>query len=156
MSETPDTLRALATEATPGPWRDCGHGRGGCVCGLIWSVPVDVPIASVSDDDENGPCPPPEQRKRNAAYIAAASPDAVLALLDERDTLRAEVARLTTERSEDSARLDWLDTTGEVMDGPRASFPAWLLFHGPGSRNLTATVREAIDDEMRADRKEVL
>jgi len=30
----------------PGPWRECGHKRGGCTCGQVWSIPADVPVAT--------------------------------------------------------------------------------------------------------------
>lgn len=38
-------------EAAPRPWRICGHGRGGCECGQIWSLPADSPIARVIEGD---------------------------------------------------------------------------------------------------------
>ena len=88
MSETPDTLRALA-EAANEQRSNVG-----------WYAAVDIDITGTFEACE---------------LMAACSPKAILALLDERDTLRAEVARLTTEREafREAARLlDELDTGG--------------------------------------------
>lgn len=82
-------LRALAEKATPGPWtaycRDVGWRKG-----TPWS-----PDRFLQWDLE-GP-PQPDGRGQfyepDARYIAAASPDAILAILDELDRLEAEVAR---------------------------------------------------------------
>lgn len=41
-------LRRLAEAAMSGPWFACGHDRGGCSCGLIYSMPVDAPVAKVT------------------------------------------------------------------------------------------------------------
>ena len=89
-------LRELAQKATPGPWTQWkGHGwvaagtpkentkgwmrgSGGQIC--------DTETGEFSD----------AQGKRNAAYIAAANPAAVQALLDECETLRVEKAHVTT------------------------------------------------------------
>ena len=97
-----DELRKLAEAATPGPWQqsrfvDSPHYSH---MGQLWKEsriaeeammlrgpgrigsPECNPVASVPDPDTR-------------AYIAAASPDVILALLDERDKLRAA---LTVER----------------------------------------------------------
>ena len=68
MSETPDTLRALA-EAANEQRSNVG-----------WYAAVDIDITGTFEACE---------------LMAACSPKAILALLDERDTLRAEVARLS-------------------------------------------------------------
>jgi len=67
-------LRRLAEAATPGPWA----------------------YAPISAESELGKHLPrrTEQEEADARYIAAADPAAVLALLDERDALAAEVERL--------------------------------------------------------------
>jgi len=105
-------LESLAREATPGPWENCGHERGGCGCGAVWSIPADSPVATVTlgewgdewpviDKDADGnPIAimrkssygevPPALGKANAAYIAAANPAAVLALI-ERVTAQDEL-----------------------------------------------------------------
>ena len=87
--ETPDMaeLRRLAESATPGPWEAYDRGVG-------WEVWFDgAPLNSAFR--ETFPA-------YDAAYIAAASPDVVLSLLDRlahmteaRDNARAEVERLT-------------------------------------------------------------
>jgi hypothetical protein len=86
-------LRALAEAATPGPWRaekyvpslddDWTEGTyGWWVEGLDW--------ADDSGEFRNFTGP-------NAAYIAAVSPDVVLALLDERDALRAALENIAAD-----------------------------------------------------------
>ena len=89
--ETPDVaeLRRLAENATPGPWE--AHDRG-----IGWEVWNDgAPLNSAFR--ETFPA-------YDAAYIAAASPDVVLSLLDRlahmteaRDNARAEVERLSAQ-----------------------------------------------------------
>jgi len=120
------SLRALALAATPGPWYH-GAKNGAhkyCVYDKICWLDVDgsrwgdTPniVISVSPDDGE---------YKTAAYIAAANPDAVLALLDELDAAntsrraaQARVAELTEQVQKlgrelhrhklDTARLDWL------------------------------------------------
>lgn len=65
---------------TPGPWRTCSASNGRCQCGLIWSVPADVVVAQLSND-EDSPQRTSDEGAANAALIAAA-PD-MLAALDE-------------------------------------------------------------------------
>lgn len=77
-----EELRRLAEGATAGPWKECGHNRGGCSCGLVWSRHSDVAVAEAWRGDLEAP-EPTEGAKANAAYIAAANPATVLALLDE-------------------------------------------------------------------------
>ena len=44
--------------ATAGPWRACGHDRGGCKCGIVWAVPADrteggmLVMQAVKHDDD--------------------------------------------------------------------------------------------------------
>lgn len=73
-------LRALAEAATPGPWEAQG--------GLVVAQPG--PLAKYVCDafDE------PQASERDASFIAAANPAAILALLDERDALAAKVERV--------------------------------------------------------------
>jgi hypothetical protein len=41
-------LRQLAEAAIKGPWVACGHDRGGCSCGFVFSASEDVPVAQVT------------------------------------------------------------------------------------------------------------
>jgi len=41
-------LEALQKRATPGPWQECGHNRGGCQCCQIWSQIADAPVAETT------------------------------------------------------------------------------------------------------------
>ena len=96
----PDTdhLREAALAATPGPWTkehgftekepyliESGHKALGPFATTGWV------IASIHEPWERGVNGPPRTRgaAENAAYIALASPDRVLALLDEVALLRA-------------------------------------------------------------------
>lgn len=42
---------------TPAPWRECGHARGGCTCGLVWSVVHDFPVAEATIGKWGDPVP---------------------------------------------------------------------------------------------------
>lgn len=46
--ETLNELEALQKRATPGPWQECGHNRGGCQCCQIWSQTADAPVAETT------------------------------------------------------------------------------------------------------------
>jgi hypothetical protein len=99
-TETMTDLCALAEAATPGPWTLDGRGWQWWIasCGIgddgmaVWSPNSPTPDHDGEREDDGG-----EADRRNAAYIAAVSPDVVLALLDERDALRAAA----------KAVLDW-------------------------------------------------
>ena len=47
MTDVLDRYEALHLEATPGRWRECGHDRGGCQCGQVWSEATDAPVLTV-------------------------------------------------------------------------------------------------------------
>jgi hypothetical protein len=79
-----DKLRALAEAATPGPWATKAPRnlpRGVIAAGSMQ-------VADAFNDTHWTD----EQCERNAAFIAAANPQTVLKLLDERDALRAPEA----------------------------------------------------------------
>jgi hypothetical protein len=85
-----DELRRLAQAATPGPW---DHEAGSVGAGDEWVVD------SFKDHEAD------------AAFIAAANPATVIALLDERDELRiqlrtAQDATVTFAHERDAARAD--------------------------------------------------
>ena len=96
-AETPDVaeLRRLAENATPGPWdsyRPHPSYRAYAVDQVMPAGHLGETVATTQDVNAD----------ENAAYIAAASPDVVLGLLDRlahmteaRDNARAEVERLT-------------------------------------------------------------
>ena len=85
--------RRLAEKATPGPWSVYDY----CVLPTTYSDrPANVLIADCSREHDND-----KQTKANASYIAANSPDVVMADIDEILRLRAKVERLEKE-------ADWL------------------------------------------------
>lgn len=56
---------------SPGPWRACSAGD--CLCGLIWSIPADSPIArALPGNEEEDVRYPPDAVAANARLIAAA------------------------------------------------------------------------------------
>ena len=82
--ETADVaeLRALAEDADAGPWgqTDYYDEDDGCVCHLVHSGDADQFRVALG------------LQEYNAAFIAAANPATVLALLDERDALLDRLA----------------------------------------------------------------
>ena len=109
--ETPDVaeLRRLAENATPGPWdsyRPHPSYRAYAVDQVMPAGHLGEAVATTQDVNA----------EENAAYIAAASPDVVLALLDRlahmteaRDNARAEVERLTAQVERVRALIAALD-----------------------------------------------
>jgi hypothetical protein len=87
-----DELERLARMATPGPWRECRASRGGCVCGLVWAPDGEHTVAHCGNNEEDGIVRAPATIKATAAYIAAVSPDVVLALVAEIRALRVTAA----------------------------------------------------------------
>ena len=86
--------RALAEEATPGPWESVYDY---CVLPNIYDDrPANVLIADCSREHDHD-----KKTKANALYIAANSPDVVMDDIDEIMRLRAQVERLEKE-------ADWL------------------------------------------------
>ena len=85
-SRTTESLlarRALASKATPGPWKKGIALRQGYGVDAIW----DCSGALVADTEKSvSPC-----EESDAAHIAANSPDVVMADIDEILRLRAEV-----------------------------------------------------------------
>ena len=112
MREAPDVaeLRRLAEAATPGPWEADG------LEGTLDSLSTGRRVAEVTMWPEV-----------DAVFIAAASPDVVLSLLDRlthmtevRDNARAEVERLTAqiEAAIDAAHLDRQQAWSAETFGP--------------------------------------
>lgn len=77
-------LRRLAEAATPGPWHDGAAGNFR-VYGPDGRDVHSGPIAEVAHRRD------PTTRRSNAAYIAAANPQAVLALLDDLQAVRGDL-----------------------------------------------------------------
>lgn len=82
-------LEAAARAATPGPWCQ-DYKKFSHVYPTGQSSTLSKPIAVVNGGTHTG-------TMTNAAYIAAANPAAVLALIDEVRRLRAAVARVRGE-----------------------------------------------------------
>lgn len=75
-----EDLRALAEAATPGPWHNVAHRWPERGVPVLTHDATDVAVAMTRTSIE--------QRNADAAYIAAASPDRILALLTVVDAAR--------------------------------------------------------------------
>lgn len=84
MSIDTAELRRLAEAATPGPWKST-------TLDYVWRD--EILIAS-RDEDRNF-----SEAAKDIAYIAAANPQAILALLDELDALRHGLERAIAENA---------------------------------------------------------
>ena len=145
-----EELRRLATEATPGPWTI--HTEEVCspivaamelsklVHGSVFVPVLPMVVGSNGLATAVTGCGPTSVA--NATYIAAASPDVVLALIDR----LAEVEK-------DAARLNWIQRhlfvhkwNGVIDSGSQTRWDIW-----GGYRHITATMigntfGEAIDN----------
>jgi len=98
-----EELKRLAQAATPGPWAYTKDSKDFPVNGYvtvrdcIYSVCV-LPYEGIRTDD---------RVTDNGAYIAAANPAAILALIAEIDSLRDQVNGLTGELESERKRLDF-------------------------------------------------
>mgnify|MGYP000896147093 CR=1 FL=1 len=120
MTDAEKRLRELAQVATPGPWRLAGTEKRPCpvvsasdsekgyqVHSMLW-VKRDTPdIYDGMRDTYN----------RDAAFIAAANPAAVLALLARIEALESEGAALVADLQEQDARVEALTTAAQRVVG---------------------------------------
>lgn len=117
-----DELRALATNATPGPWNREMIELGNCGPMTIGVGSKGPPICIMNGIVES------PRGNRDASYVASVSPEVLLALLDERATLLARVEAAEAERDrlkrelEDEIRelqrggMSWAEATGSEGD----------------------------------------
>lgn len=94
-------LRRLAENATPGPWdyyRPHPNYRAYEVGQVMPAGYLGEAVAATED----------VYAEKNAAFIAAANPAAVLGLLDDNDALRAELAHMTEARNNARAEVERL------------------------------------------------
>lgn len=89
------SLRELLAAATPGPWIACGHNRGGCQCGNVWSEPGDVPVASAITEEKLNEAGWSRNRKEQLhddARLIALAPELCALACDMADELRVLLA----------------------------------------------------------------
>ena len=124
--ETPDVaeLRRLAEAATPGPWEAFGavDGRRG----KRW-LGVTTDMRATESARAGDVFAAQNCTRQDALFIAAANPAAVLALLDDADALRAELAHMTEAR--DNARAEVERLTAQV-ERVRALADEWTYNGG--------------------------
>lgn len=97
MSVDYTKLRTLAEDATPGPWKADGWQRE-AYNGNYFVRGDGVTTEQVADCGDGS-----TRWEENASYIAAASPDVVLALLDEIERLRERADAINAIRNEQLA-----------------------------------------------------
>lgn len=138
-------LRELIAEATPGPW---------FVVGQPWNPKADFIVAGSPDphmgryvadtEDFDGEG---QNVQENAAWIAAANPATISALLDELQSLRSERTawRVTAENAEAAvkqARIDALEEARKLCD----ELAGFLIGHQDRmGANLIVSVRDSIE-----------
>lgn len=134
-SDETTKLRELANAATPGPWsKDIFD-----VC--AW----DVERVVAKTDGEFSP-PAFNECQSNAAFIAAADPQAVIALLDEVDALKAKLVQVTAALSDEMSAVmerDVLKVKLVAMTNAATSTEsAWARYkHSLGWPDVESTVR---------------
>lgn len=143
-------IRARHVTITPGPWKLCHHLRRGgdatCTCGYrggVWSGDGEAILLEMGGSPErNGDKVLPERSRAeqlaDAEFIANA-PDDVTFLLARLDEARR-----------DSARLDWLESTGGYVTRYNAPLNGWEAHWetnavGANGEYYGATARDAID-----------
>jgi hypothetical protein len=120
-----DELARKAREATPGPWEALGSrlkvARGVEGLGRMESDGTDYPTGETLTWEQME-----HETTANAAYIAAASPDVILALLEERKVLReALYGEQQSDSPSGACRTDPLCYRNAGHDGDHA-YPAAL------------------------------
>ena len=127
--ETPDVaeLRRLAESATPGPWEAFGavDGRRG----ERW-LGVTTDMRATESARAGDVFAAQDCTRQDALFIAAANPAAVLALLDDADALRAELAHMTEARDNARAEVKRLTAIVEAVREYAAARQA-NIDHGP-------------------------
>jgi hypothetical protein len=135
-------LRALALAATPGPW-----GRDACRI-----TAKELGWARVADTEFDN-----DSMAENAAFIAAANPAAILALLDELEDSHKAYGLLFKENAElrkDAERLDhvelfarepddWERKYGVCRDGKTQ---CWTFYAPKGAQGSTRAIIDAAID----------
>ena len=135
-------LRRRLNAATPGPWHIKDRGIG-------WSVHTDGSAETCTWDDADlmdyDGLGKGVFSESQAAYIAAANPQAIKQLLDERDALEGalalveEIMLMTDERDDSVPLTDWLPD--EWVDKADA------LLNRDATRQLLAATREPQEGE---------
>ncbi|MGU0777986.1 ead/Ea22-like family protein [Pseudomonas aeruginosa] len=104
-------LKELAERATPGPWVVDAQQSGAIF--NIESESGDLCIAMSQENPASTRLEMNEQRRVNAEFIAAANPQAILAMLDEIDRLRS---RLEIDERTPHDGIACRDETIKVLD----------------------------------------
>ena len=131
-------LRRLAEAATPGPWEAFGavDGRRG----KRW-LGVTTDMRATESARAGDVFSAQDCTRQDALFIAAANPAAVLALLDDADALRAELAHMREAR--DNARAEVKRLTAQV-ERVRALADEWT-YNGEFGAYGTDCVVQALD-----------
>lgn len=109
--------KRLCEAATEGPWRECRADDGGCICGMVYSLPTDTHIATAEGMHNEEKAVPTEVQRKNATFIAE-SRTALPRLIAAYRAALAENARLRAEPRVNVTRTQWqpnpiIDDTGD-------------------------------------------
>ena len=128
-----DELLALAKAATRGPWKLCHHLRDDATCpcgyrGGVWSGDGERLLFEMGGTpEEDGtmmtPTPSPEQRRADAAFIVACSPERITALCAELTALRARVEAAERDTADVTRMVEELTRTRTMRDG--SAYVVW-------------------------------
>ena len=114
-SEKLDELRRLAEAATPGPWE--AFGAVGGRRGERW-LGVTTDMRAIESARAGDVFAAQDCTRQDALFIAAANPAAVLALLDDADALRRELAHMTEARDNARAEVERLTEAVRALHQP--------------------------------------
>lgn len=86
-----EELLTIAGKATQGEWRACGHDRGGCQCGMVWSIDEDFPMVDCKINDEMIGKTSIETAKNNSMFVATFNPSMVIELIKRLQKAEGEI-----------------------------------------------------------------
>lgn len=136
-----DKLKELALAATPGPWWIDSHGH------CMVSMTAGRKTIFVTNSEAMGPAVRHEdtgnlshwRNDNDASYIAAASPDAILALISDLETERRKVTELVDGYEKDQAELKQLRTKLAAMESLLGAALGALRYHTEQTRPIKRT-----------------
>lgn len=123
---TPITDEAIAalerqsSEASPAPWRACGDLLGGCVCGLVWTIPLDTAACKADGTCPHLDCRGNWEGREDSAPTNYRADAMLIAAL--RNALPAMVARIRlADEKRDANAVDHLSERAEQAESALAA-----------------------------------
>lgn len=125
-----EELKQLAEAATPGPWRYRENNAAG------YDIESQDDFIVYSGVDSDYECEYGCEKESNAAYIAAASPDFILAVIEDDMQLLRKNRRLSNEITKLNKMVDWFAAKmplSELDDNRQECIDRWKR----EARNMT-------------------